>query len=92
VRRKRRTSVWLRRAVKPASTWVNWRVTRTPRRRSACASALAAAWLVAATMNGRTSGLDGADMPGDATTHAMQSAVAMAADAGIVGRIAMNSP
>jgi hypothetical protein len=31
-------------------------------------------------------------MPGDATTHAMQSAVAMAADAGIVGRIAMGSP
>jgi hypothetical protein len=43
-------------------------------------------------MNGRTRGLDGADMPGDATTHAMQSAVAMAADAVIVGRIDMNPP
>jgi hypothetical protein len=43
-------------------------------------------------MNGRTRGLDGADMPGDATTHAMQIAVAMADDAVIVGRIAMKPP
>jgi hypothetical protein len=43
-------------------------------------------------MKGRTRGLDGAERPGDATTHAMQSAVAMADDAVIVGRIAMTPP
>jgi hypothetical protein len=43
-------------------------------------------------MNGRTSGLDGADAPGDAIAHAMHNAVAMAANAVLEARMGIDPP